>query len=61
MTFRGIFKEKTAEIDKNTEGVINQLRQFSTKLRAIIDEHSDKFDDILSYFQAKSVKNWQKY
>ena len=45
--FRAIFKEKTVKNGKNTEGVIDKPRQILMKFRAIIDEHSDKFNEVL--------------
>ena len=45
--FRAIFKEKTVKNGKNTEGVIDKPRQILMKVRAIIDEHSDKFNEVL--------------
>jgi hypothetical protein len=46
--FRMIFKEKIAKINKNTEGVINKPRQILTMLWAILAEHSNKFNEVLS-------------
>jgi hypothetical protein len=37
------------------------IQTYLARLWAIFDKHLDLFDEVSSDFQAKTVKNWQKY